>query len=317
MPDRSETESRKLLRRLREVAGRGRSRAGPARPHHHHHRAVDGHAGLLDLPVPRYRNAGALCHRRAEARRRPQDPDEAGRGAGGARRARGQPRSTPGTRPPKRVSASCPRRARRSIPASSACRSSGSASGSACWLSSRRMRAGFSDDEIYALEVVAMVLAEMTELGAFTGDGGAMGAMHKQPVMIRGATGQEGTAEGRVWLHEARVVVTNPVADDPVAELDRLRAAVGQLRVSVDDLLSAESRGQGPEGSAGSLPDVCPFAWLAAADGRGCGGGSVRRGGGGKGTVRHPRPAGTGARRLSCATGSMTSTTCRTGSCGS
>ena len=29
----------------------------------------------------------------------------------------------------------------------------------------------FSDDELYALEVVAMVLAEMTELGAFVGDG--------------------------------------------------------------------------------------------------------------------------------------------------
>jgi phosphotransferase system enzyme I (PtsP) len=28
----------------------------------------------------------------------------------------------------------------------------------------------FSEDEIYALDVVAMVLAEMTELGAFTGD---------------------------------------------------------------------------------------------------------------------------------------------------
>ena len=35
----------------------------------------------------------------------------------------------------------------------------------------------FSEDEIYALEVVAMVLAEMTELGAFTGDeGGHAGA---------------------------------------------------------------------------------------------------------------------------------------------
>ncbi len=99
----------------------------------------------------------------------------------------------------------------------------------------------FSDDEVYALEVVAMVLAEMTELGAFTGEGEAMAAKHKQPVMFRGATGQEGAAEGRVWLHEARVVVTNPVADDPVAETERLRAAVGQLRVSVDDLLSAES----------------------------------------------------------------------------
>ena len=99
----------------------------------------------------------------------------------------------------------------------------------------------FSDDEVYALEVVAMVLAEMTELGAFTGEGEAMSAKHKQPVLFRGGTGQEGAAEGRVWLHEPRVVVTNPVADDPVAETERLRAAVGQLRVSVDDLLSVET----------------------------------------------------------------------------
>jgi phosphotransferase system enzyme I (PtsP) len=99
----------------------------------------------------------------------------------------------------------------------------------------------YSDDEVYALEVVAMVLAEMTELGAFTGEGEAMSAKHRQPVMFRGATGQEGAAEGRVWLHEPRVVVTNPVADDPVAEAERLRAAVGQLRVSVDDLLSADT----------------------------------------------------------------------------
>ncbi|MGL6209960.1 MAG: phosphoenolpyruvate--protein phosphotransferase [Paracoccaceae bacterium] len=99
----------------------------------------------------------------------------------------------------------------------------------------------YSEDDIYALDVVAMVLAEMTELGAFAGEGGAMGAKHKQPVLIRGGTGQEGAAEGRVWLHEPRVVVTNPVADDPLTEIERIRAAVGELRVSVDDLLAAES----------------------------------------------------------------------------
>ena len=99
----------------------------------------------------------------------------------------------------------------------------------------------YSEDEVYALEVVAMVLAEMTELGAFAGEGAAMSARHKQPVLFRGGTGQEGAAEGRVWLHEPRVVVTNPVADDPLTEIDRIRAAVGELRVSVDDLLEAES----------------------------------------------------------------------------
>lgn len=99
----------------------------------------------------------------------------------------------------------------------------------------------YSDDEVYALEVVAMVLAEMTELGAFTSDDEGLRALHRQPAMFRGGTGQEGTAEGRVWLHEPRVVVTNPVADDPLTEIDRIREAVGQLRVSIDDLLGAES----------------------------------------------------------------------------
>ncbi|MGB8624076.1 MAG: phosphoenolpyruvate--protein phosphotransferase [Paracoccaceae bacterium] len=95
----------------------------------------------------------------------------------------------------------------------------------------------FSEDEVYALEVVAMVVAEMTELGAFVGEGSAMSALHQRPVMFRGGSGQEGVASGHVWLHEPRVVVTNPVADDPQAEKERLKAAVDQLRVSVDDML--------------------------------------------------------------------------------
>ena len=98
----------------------------------------------------------------------------------------------------------------------------------------------FSEDEVYALDVVAMVLAEMTELGAFTSGDGAMRALHKQPVLIRGSSGQEGAAEGRVWLHEPCVVITNPVADDPLTEIDRIRAAVSELRVSIDDLFEAE-----------------------------------------------------------------------------
>jgi phosphotransferase system enzyme I (PtsP) len=99
----------------------------------------------------------------------------------------------------------------------------------------------FSADEVYALEVVAMVLAEMTELGAFVGDNAAMGARHQQPEMFRGSTGQEGAAEGHVWLHEPRVVVTNPIAEDPHKELERLHTAIDQLRVSVDQLLEGAS----------------------------------------------------------------------------
>ncbi|RFP88781.1 phosphoenolpyruvate--protein phosphotransferase [Rhodobacteraceae bacterium 63075] len=104
----------------------------------------------------------------------------------------------------------------------------------------------FEDDEVDALEVVAMVLAEMAELGAFIGEGAALTARHTQPVLLRGATGQEGAAEGHVWLHEPRVVITNPIAEDPQREMERLSEAVDELRVGVDKML-AGARGGGKE----------------------------------------------------------------------
>jgi phosphotransferase system enzyme I (PtsP) len=103
----------------------------------------------------------------------------------------------------------------------------------------------FNADEIYALEVVAMVLAEMTELGAFVGEGAAMSARHSQPVMMRGIVAQDGVAEGHAWLHEPRVVVVNVIAEDTEAEIERLEAAVAELRVGVDQMFNmAEDKDQ-------------------------------------------------------------------------
>ncbi len=96
-------------------------------------------------------------------------------------------------------------------------------------------------DEVYALEIVAMVIAEMTELGAFVGEGAALSARHQQPVMLRGSIAQEGAAEGLVYLHEPRVVVTNPISDDPETESARLHEAIEQLRAGVDDMLTGAS----------------------------------------------------------------------------
>jgi phosphotransferase system enzyme I (PtsP) len=93
-------------------------------------------------------------------------------------------------------------------------------------------------DEVYALEIVAMVIAEMTELGAFVGEGAALSARHQQPVMLHGSVAQEGASEGLVYLHEPRVVVTNPISDDPEKERTRLIDAITQLRSGVDDMLS-------------------------------------------------------------------------------
>ena len=101
----------------------------------------------------------------------------------------------------------------------------------------------FSEVETETIEIVAMVLAEMAELGVFVGEGAALSARHSQPALFRGLSGQEGAAEGHVWLHEPRVVVTNPIADDPQRESERLQEAVDQLRVSVDQMLDGAKGG--------------------------------------------------------------------------
>jgi phosphotransferase system enzyme I (PtsP) len=96
----------------------------------------------------------------------------------------------------------------------------------------------FTPDEVYALEVVAMVLAEMAELGAFAGAEGGLSPRHQRPVTFRALSGQEGAAIGRVWLHEPRVVVTNPISDDPESETRRLHEAIDSLRAQVDAMLA-------------------------------------------------------------------------------
>ncbi|MBZ0124487.1 MAG: GAF domain-containing protein, partial [Roseovarius sp.] len=101
----------------------------------------------------------------------------------------------------------------------------------------------FSEEEVHAVEVVAMVIAEMAELGAFVGEGAAMSARHSRAVLFQGTTAQEGAAQGHVWLHEPRVVITNPIAEDPQRERERLSEAVERLRVGVDRMLSTAGTG--------------------------------------------------------------------------
>ncbi|WP_313135362.1 phosphoenolpyruvate--protein phosphotransferase [Paracoccus jeotgali] len=97
----------------------------------------------------------------------------------------------------------------------------------------------FTEDDVYGLEVVAMVLAEMAELGAFLGNADdRMPLAHRFPGLFRGTGAQEGAAEGRVWLHESRVVISNPVGDDPERERARLNEGVALLREKVDRMLS-------------------------------------------------------------------------------
>ena len=101
----------------------------------------------------------------------------------------------------------------------------------------------FSDDEIYAIEVVAMVLAEMTELGAFVGGDENLKAPHQYSVLIRGGIAHEGATSGNVLLHEPRVVVTNPFAEDTIIEQKRLQDAIQRLKGDVDGMLNTALKG--------------------------------------------------------------------------
>jgi phosphotransferase system enzyme I (PtsP) len=101
----------------------------------------------------------------------------------------------------------------------------------------------YSEDEVYGLEVVAMVIAEMAELGVFVGEGAALSAPHQQSVMFKGAVAQEGNAEGRVVLHDPQIVIANPVADDPDTEMQRLSDAMDRLKGDVDDMLTMHAGG--------------------------------------------------------------------------
>lgn len=103
----------------------------------------------------------------------------------------------------------------------------------------------YDDLEIEALEVVAMVIAEMTEAGAFLGSSGvaAIQGRRSGALRIRGRSASEGVAEGHVHLHEPRLVSFDPIAEDPVSERTRLASAMAAVRGDADRLLEEVGRG--------------------------------------------------------------------------
>ncbi|MBY8976705.1 phosphoenolpyruvate--protein phosphotransferase [Rhodobacteraceae bacterium NNCM2] len=106
----------------------------------------------------------------------------------------------------------------------------------------------YTDDEVEALEIVAMVIAEMAEAGAFLGSDGLLAGPGRRvgPIMVSATTVSEGLAAGPIHLHEPRLVVFDPIAEDIPTEHKRLEAALDALRQDIDtlakdDLLTADS----------------------------------------------------------------------------
>ncbi|MEM7211462.1 MAG: phosphoenolpyruvate--protein phosphotransferase, partial [Pseudomonadota bacterium] len=104
----------------------------------------------------------------------------------------------------------------------------------------------YDDTEVEALEIVAMVIAEMTEAGAFLGSEGVAAGQGRRtgPVRIRGRSASDGVAEGIAHLHEPRLVAFDPIAEDPATERTRLASAMAAVRGDADRLLEEAMRGR-------------------------------------------------------------------------
>lgn len=97
----------------------------------------------------------------------------------------------------------------------------------------------YAEEEVEALQTVAMVLAEVVAQGGFFN----IAELDEPELRVdrpRKFTGEglsEGVAVGHLVLHEPRVKVDRMIADNPVEELKRLEEAISSLRESVDQML--------------------------------------------------------------------------------
>lgn len=104
-----------------------------------------------------------------------------------------------------------------------------------------RTKRHYTEEEVEALQTVAMVLAEVVAAADLIGDEpDDIEFKQQRSHHIPGASFAEGIALGHAVLHEPRVHVTKLIAEDTELELKRLEQAVYALRGSIDDMLETE-----------------------------------------------------------------------------
>jgi phosphotransferase system enzyme I (PtsP) len=99
----------------------------------------------------------------------------------------------------------------------------------------------YSEEEVEALQTVAMVLAEVVAQGGLfkLSELDEPELRADRPRVFQGEGLAEGVGIGHVVLHEPRVKVERMIADDTQEELARLEKAIGLLRVAVDEMLDS------------------------------------------------------------------------------
>ena len=98
----------------------------------------------------------------------------------------------------------------------------------------------YTEDDIYGLEIVAMVIAEMAELGAFTNsdDTDELIRERKKPFSINGSIGKEGIVIGTAVLLEPQIKIKNPIADNPSLEKQKLKKSISKLNNQLSEIIS-------------------------------------------------------------------------------
>ncbi|MBV8975976.1 MAG: phosphoenolpyruvate--protein phosphotransferase [Alphaproteobacteria bacterium] len=99
----------------------------------------------------------------------------------------------------------------------------------------------YSEEEVEALQTVAMVLAEVVAQGGLfnIAELDEPELRPDRPLSFKGEGLSESVAVGQVVLHEPRVKVERMIADNPQEELKRLEEAIARLRESVDSMLDS------------------------------------------------------------------------------
>lgn len=98
-----------------------------------------------------------------------------------------------------------------------------------------RTQRHYQEEEVEALQIIAMVLAELVASGE-VGTAQAVGQTTSH--VERGTPLSSGIAHGHAVLHVPRVAVQKLIADDPELESQRLADAISNLRDTIDVMLA-------------------------------------------------------------------------------
>jgi phosphotransferase system enzyme I (PtsP) len=112
-----------------------------------------------------------------------------------------------------------------------------------------RTQRNYTEDEVEALQTIAMVLAELAAGGELVSPvelqpSNGIGLL---PTRLDGVKLNAGLAIGVAVLHEPRVMIHQVVAEDPQAELERLSRSVDTMQSAIDDLLAQSDIAGGGE----------------------------------------------------------------------